>query len=293
MTETDFTAEWLDTRYSFDSKARNQQVEAAFKNYFFGRKEIQLMDVGAGTGNNLRYWFRQLESPQKWTNVELNPELLALGFQQAAQLLTTEGYGVKQFENHISGMKRKNGRFHEVRLLALQESFLDFAFEILPVKPDVVLANAVFDLLSPEMFVAFAEKLIEHRIPLLSTINIAGLEWSTATFQDKYYSRCYLHHMNRPQAFGMALGAHVTDFAIDFCKKHQVNVEWGRSDWQIAETDTAMLLANLNYMEQAIPEMLPEAEHSAFSEWLSDKRKQVEAQKLRLNVYHYDWFVYF
>ena len=62
-----------------------------------------------------------------------------------------------------------------------------------------------------------------------------------------------------------------------------------RGHWvsKMASKSIVFALAN------PVPEILPEAEHSAFSEWSSDKRKQIEAQKLRLNVYHYDWFVYF
>jgi hypothetical protein len=274
MTETNFQEEWLDIRYPFDAAARNPKVHVQFEDHFSGYDQLRLWDIGSGTGNNFRYWFTKLAMPQEWRFIELNEDLGRRSLEKV------NGYIASTASNHFT-VEWKN------------ESFLELSFgKGENSKPHAILANAVFDLLTPSMFTAFAEYLIDHNIPLLSTINFEGMEFMDGTYQDKYYVNCYIQHMNRIQDYGRTLGSDCNAFAKSFYEKRGIKHIFGQSNWQIKETDSALLLATLNYMSEAVPEMLPnDQEKHHFKDWLADKRRQVHEKKVRLIVYHYDWLV--
>jgi hypothetical protein len=299
MTETNFQEEWLDIRYPFDTAARNPKVHAQFEDHFFGYDQLRLWDIGSGTGNNFRYWFTKLVMPQTWSFIELNEELGKRSIEKVKEYVNAEKRWKTYEVEGILKFAKIEPNFNPVTPLdtitvgCRKQSFLEIPFgkEGL-LHPDVLLANAVFDLLTPEMFEEFAGKLIDHKIPLLSTINFEGMEFEDGTYQDKYYTNCYIQHMNRIQDYGRTLGSDCNEFAKSFYEKRGIKHIFGQSNWQIKETDSALLLATLNYMSEAVPEMLPnDQEKHHFQDWLADKRRQVHEKKVRLIVYHYDWFV--
>src|SRR5258706_13115567 len=68
-----FSAEWLALRESADVAARPADLAAFVSRRFDGR----LLDLGGGTGSNIRYLASRLPSPQHWTLVDADPALLA------------------------------------------------------------------------------------------------------------------------------------------------------------------------------------------------------------------------
>ena len=293
MTETNFQEEWLAIRYPFDLAARNKEVEAAFLDYFYGYDELQIIDIGSGTGNNFRYWFSKLPISQSWTFVELNPLLAEISLAKAKKYLEASDWEVSISKNQLSASFREGVQKHKkIRIQILETSFLELPFgHQLLGNPDFLMANAVFDLLTAKMFDRFAEQLIEHKIPLLSTINFVGMRFQNPTKEDELFTNYYLQHMQRLQTFGRTLGTDCTTHATSFFKKKGQSYTLGESNWIVKKTDEKMLLWTLGYMEEAVPSMLKDkAEEERFMNWLAVKREQVKQQKLELIVYHYDWF---
>ena len=51
---SDFSAAWLDLREPVDHRSRNRKLERALAKHFDGWRPITVVDLGCGTGSNLR-----------------------------------------------------------------------------------------------------------------------------------------------------------------------------------------------------------------------------------------------
>jgi ubiquinone/menaquinone biosynthesis C-methylase UbiE len=72
----EFSPEWLDLREAADTRARNSEVASAVAARFALRDELSVLDLGAGTGANLRATIHLLPSRQTWTLVDHNAQSL-------------------------------------------------------------------------------------------------------------------------------------------------------------------------------------------------------------------------
>jgi SAM-dependent methyltransferase len=286
-TETDFSVKWLNTRYPFDVAARNSEVEKAALMALPPDRDLRLLDLGAGTGNSCRYFIPKLPQNQEWLLVELNPDLIEAAKQQLVEFAKAEGY--KRLPSD-DGLKFKGKKTIHIRFL--QHSFLHLN-DVLDLSGfDLVTAGAVIDLLSTDMLEQLVQQFIGHVAPFLATINFVGLLFDQATDRDRQYAALYMQHMQRERPFGRALGAHCIPFLESWLLIRDIPFLSGASDWMIRPEDTAMHAFQLDFMEEAITEMLacPEAGEK-LQEWLAQKRAASKAGQLSFRVQHFDIFI--
>ena len=74
-----FSTTWLDLREPFDAAARNASLLARLATWRGDRGLLQVIDLGAGTGANLRRTAPALGGAQSWTLVERDPGLVRAG----------------------------------------------------------------------------------------------------------------------------------------------------------------------------------------------------------------------
>ena len=70
-----FSPEWLDLREAADRRARSREIANAVSARFALRDELRIVDLGSGTGANLRATASLLPNRQAWTLVDNDPEL--------------------------------------------------------------------------------------------------------------------------------------------------------------------------------------------------------------------------
>jgi SAM-dependent methyltransferase len=75
MNET-FAAAWLDLREPVDHRSRAAEVLAPLRRWWTARGASSVLDLGCGTGSNLRYLAPRLPGPQRWTSVDHDAVLL-------------------------------------------------------------------------------------------------------------------------------------------------------------------------------------------------------------------------
>src|SRR4051812_49734447 len=71
-----FSAEWLALREPADHHARNRALVAELRSVFAGRDTAAIIDLGCGTGSNLRALAASLPRRQSWRLVDRDPALL-------------------------------------------------------------------------------------------------------------------------------------------------------------------------------------------------------------------------
>ncbi|HKH34927.1 MAG TPA: hypothetical protein VKA80_12340, partial [Beijerinckiaceae bacterium] len=61
-----FSADWLALREPADHRARNRELLAQLRARFAGQEAVTVVDLGSGTGSNLRACAPQLAPRQRW-----------------------------------------------------------------------------------------------------------------------------------------------------------------------------------------------------------------------------------
>jgi SAM-dependent methyltransferase len=280
-----FNSDWLNERYRFDAEARNEWLEANCVNYFAYLPKLRLLDLGSGTGSNVRYYIEAFPQDQHWTCVEHDPKLIEASRQTIAADLRSRGYREEASGDALCFV----GQGHRVEIDWCEGSLLDLA-QLLPLASvDLVMANAVFDLFSERQFRQLALDLHKAGTPLLFTLNYAHMAFQPARPQDEQVIGWYDSHMLRPQSFGQAMGPAGGKKMETILREIGYEVQLAESIWDIRPHDQAMLGFMLGFMEGAIGELpLSEAEQQSFAAWLQESRQRVQQSSLALAVHHWD-----
>jgi hypothetical protein len=246
-----FDAAWLALREPTDHAARSASLAARFA--AAQGPEPYVVDLGAGSGSNLRYLAPLLPPAQRWLLVDHDPALLAAVVARSG----TAG--------HVACRT------------------LDLARE-LPAVPGRtgVTAAALLDLTSA----AWLEKLARWcgEAPVLIALSVDGrLVWQPEDPDDDAIRERFFAHQRADKGFGPALGpaaaAHLA------CRLEAVGrrVFLEPSDWRLGPQDAPLLSATLEGILAAVGDMgRPSAR------WAALRRRQLAAGDLRLTVGHVD-----
>src|SRR3954469_19825963 len=74
---SDSLSSWLALREQADSAARSVELTRAVGAALREERPLRILDLGGGTGSNVRYLSPRLPVPQQWLVVDRDPDLLA------------------------------------------------------------------------------------------------------------------------------------------------------------------------------------------------------------------------
>ena len=280
---------WHDERFNYDCQARNQQVEQACFHYFFGKKSMTIIDLGSGTGSNCLYFFEKFPSQQKWIFIEKEEIISEYALARLSKEAANKNYTATR--NGASLILSKDERTIDIEYRT--GSFLDLAEIVDLDKVDLVMASAVFDLIAFPQFLDIASVLLEKKLPLLTTLNYAEMNFSSEEPLDIFFIEKYESFMTRPRSFGKAMGKKCPRVLVDFFQKQKAEVIFGSSIWKLEGTPAkAMNLHVLNFMEKASSQMIENDEEKIlFEKWINNKKEMIEQGTLNTYIQYYDLFV--
>jgi len=287
-----FHPSWLNERFSYDSAARNKQVESSCINHFNSEKEIHICDVGSGTASNLVYFLERFPQTQHWHLVEQDPVLNQYAFDRVVAFAKSLDYTFVKCEFPTIHLQKRQ---QDVYISFVEGSLLQLDQLIDLRQIDLVTAGAVFDLFSVDQFEAFAKMLLDNKCSLLATLNYTSMRISPMGEAIEKYIALYEAHMQRPQAFGNGMGRECPDQMISFYESRNDNkITFGESLWILDEKAKAMHQFLLGFMEESVASMIAdEEEKKLFKQWIAIKRIESQKGKLKMEVKHIDLFVAF
>ena len=229
-----FAPEWLDLREPIDHRSRNRKLERALAKHFDGWRPITVVDLGCGTGSNLRATAPLLGPEQHWTLVDNDQRLL----EAAAQHLTAWADGADRQGETLAlfkGAKRISVEFRRADLAG------DLAAALGP-SANLVTASALFDLVSAAFIARFAAAIAAAKSAFYTVLTYDGDQrWTPKHEADAAMADAFHAHQTRDKGFGAAAGPDAPDALSESLAAAGYAVREGDSAWRLGPGDEALI----------------------------------------------------
>lgn len=257
-----FDAAWLALRESADSAARDVPLLKRLPNK--NGKTLRVLDLGAGTGSNLRYLAPRLSGPQDWTLVDDDDALLAAIVPPA----------------QYAPLRIQTLRLDLARALPSYQAY------------DLVTASAFFDLVSEGWLTRFASAVADARVPAgLFALNVDGrLHWQPGDALDDEIAALFHRHMRSDKGFGIGLGPESANMLARAFSAAGYETQMADCAWQISPAQPDMQRALLQFYRIAATEMAPDRAQ-AIADWAARRTQHIEQGTSHLMVGHRDVLV--
>lgn len=252
---TGFDPDWLALREPYDHAVRDRPLTEAFAKAL--GPSPALIDLGCGTGSNLRFLAPFLPPTQRWTCVDYDPVLLQC-------LNETRPAGVDV----------------TARQLDLVQGLED-----LSIRPGVGLtAAALLDLTSA----AWIDRLATccQNAAVLMTLSFDGrMDWAPGDPCDDAINAAFCQHQRSDKGFGPALGPGAVAHLAECLGHTGHDVRLAPSDWVFGGDDAPILKAMVDGIAGAAGEIDPSL---PLAPWRAQRELEIEAGTLSLTVGHLD-----
>ena len=273
---TGFAADWLALREPADRRARSAPVLAATR-LWAGRRAttgraLRVVDLGAGTGGNLRCLAPHLSAPQAWTLVDDDPGLLALAQRAGGRgrIAAMHGDGSLRVRAIAGDLAATRALTETVR------------------GGQLITASALFDLTSAAWCRQLVRAIARPGVALHATLIYDGrIAIEPADTFDGMVRGLFNRHQRRGKGFGVALGPRAAPLLARVAAASGAIVIGGRSDWRLSRGETRLIKSLLTAWTTAAREMLPEQARN-IDVWRMRRQELMEAARLRVVVGHLD-----
>lgn len=258
-----FAASWLALREPFDARARDPGLAAALASRLADRQEIRIVDLGSGTGSNLRWLAPRLAGRQRWRLIEHDPTLIAAG----ESLLRREG--------------TVDWSFIEADLSAGLEAVLDEGC-------DLVTCSALLDLVSSAWLERLAGAVSVRGAALYASLTYDGRIGLQPPLEgDTEVTALADAHQRTDKGFGPALGPDAAPALGRLLGGCGGRVLCSASDWVLAPDERAIQEALVRGWAGAAIAMAP-GEAAPVAAWQAGRLALLDAGRGRCLVGHRD-----
>ena len=230
----DFSAEWLDLREAADARARNSDVASALQARLTLRDEVNVLDLGAGTGANLRATAQLLPTRQTWTLVDRDLTLLDVARTKLARWADSSSVDGEALE------LRKGSR--EIRVLFRSADLALETNALVDPGVQLVTASAFFDLTSESFIRELAKTVVATRAIFYATLTYNGLQrWTPHRPADNQIAASFQRHQMRDKGFGPAAGPLAASHLVDQFRINGYVALEGESPWLLERADRMLI----------------------------------------------------
>jgi SAM-dependent methyltransferase len=262
-----FAADWLSLREPADHAARPQALTQSLARRFASAGRLRVLDLGAGTGSNLRYLAPRLPCAQRWTLVDHDRALLARAVE-ACESASRGGWPLLELETTVLG------------LAALSARDLT-GFEL-------VTASALLDLVTTDWLRRTVEQCRRARATVLFALSYDGsARWDPAEPEDDIVRAAVNAHQRRDKGLGPALGPAAGSTVAELLTAAGYRVSVEPSPWRLGPADAALQEQLIAGWAIAAAEQDPSLA-APVRRWTARRRAHLAAGRSRLRLGHVD-----
>ena len=281
-----FSAEWLALREPFDAAARSASLVTELGAHLApgtAAAPLDIVDLGAGAGSNVRYLAPLLGGVQRWRLADNDAALLDAAL--AATNAWAESRGMQSTRSAAALDVR--GAAFACELRCTHVDLADLAAAELPHR-GLVTAAALLDLVSHDWLESLARRCRAARAAVAFALTYDGRTTATpGEPEDAAVLAMFNRHQLFDKGFGPALGMRAAGAAEAAFEAHGYELRVATSDWVIGPKAHAMQLALLDGWLGAALEIAPES-RLALTSWFERRRAHVLAGRSQLRVGHVD-----
>lgn len=261
-----FAADWLALREAADAAARDRTLTGQLATSLHG--PLRVVDLGAGTGANLRYLAPRLAGPQHWYLLDHDPALLAHARQRCSDMHAADGRAVTVSEQCCDLTRTPPADWPAADLLT---------------------ASALLDLVGRSWLTRLARQAARRRCAVLLTLSYSGaMDWQPADAVDAALVSAFNAHQQAQRPFAEpALGPRAAAAAAADLAAAGLQVRQAASDWHLGPGQSELLAALIDGWVAAASEQQP-ARAQRFHAWGERRRQQLAEQALTARVSHVD-----
>lgn len=243
---TSFSTDWLSLREGADHRSRNPFLQEQVLRYLEeigGLKSdpIHIIDLGSGTGSNLRALAPLIHHNQKWTLIDYDPLLLKAAREKIsiwADNITERAHN-NNLDNNATRPVTVVKNNHEITVQFIQKDLACDPQSELFKSADLITAAAFFDLVALDWLVQFCKVL---KTSLYTVLTYNGHEtWLPSDPRDTEILEAFHHHQGSDKGFGCALGPLAFKTLEQLLKKEGFQVETGSSPWVLNSNDALLI----------------------------------------------------
>ena len=252
----DFTAEWLALREPVDAASRSMRLTRDVAAVLPRYRAIDILDLGAGTGANVRYLAGKLPLPQRWMLIDHDERLLSRASKAWAS-----------------------------QCLDLQRAVLDAS---LFSGRALVTASALLDLASEAWLQALVARCREAGAAVLFALTYDGrMDFAPAEPEDEAICELVNQHQRTDKGLGPAAGPAAVVRASELFTAAGYHVERETSDWELTPESRELQRQLIDGWAEAATAVAPE-QSAAIADWRATRVAHVEAGRSQLIVGHKD-----
>ena len=229
-----FSPEWLALREPVDHRSRDARLARRIAARFGFSPRVEVVDLGCGTGSNLRATFALLGPEQSWTLVDYDPRLIDAARSRLsawADEAKADGKGLRL----VKSGKRLDVGFRQADLV----KELDAA---LGTRPELVTASALFDLCSADFIARFARAVAARGAAFYTVLTYNGVQtWTPPHPADADMAAAFHAHQRSDKGFGAAAGPYAPQALAEGFRRAGYRIEEGDSPWLLGGADTALV----------------------------------------------------
>jgi SAM-dependent methyltransferase len=242
-----FSTSWLSLREGADHRSRNSVLQGQVLKYLeqIGNLKdapLRIIDLGSGTGSNLRALAPLICHDQKWTLIDYDQLLLQAAREKlCAWADDTANWKTNNQSNNDSKIPPvtlvKNN--YVIAVHFLQKDLANDLQSVLSEPADLITAAAFFDLVALDWLEQFCKVL---KTSLYTVLTYNGKEaWQPSDPRDTEILEAFHHHQARDKGFGPAAGPLALNNLELLLKRRGFEVFTGSSPWMLGLNDSALI----------------------------------------------------